>query len=58
MLNGVGYVFFGVPSRDLEKTWKDVTDIESTNIKGDDPLLNERLVQTIATSSGVGFCCR
>lgn len=29
MLNGVGYAFFGVPSRDLEKTWRDVTDIEA-----------------------------
>lgn len=28
MLNGVGYALFGVPSRDLEKTWRDVTDIE------------------------------
>lgn len=55
MLNGVGYVFFGVPSRDLEKTWKDVTDIETTNKDGDDPLLGERFVQTISTSSGVGF---
>lgn len=52
MLNGVGYVFFGVPSRDLEKTWKDVTDIETTNREGVDPLLG---VHTIATSSGVSF---
>lgn len=25
MLNGMGYAFFGVPSRDLEKTWRDVS---------------------------------
>lgn len=55
MLNGVGYVFFGVPSRDLEKTWKDVTDIEATHRDGNDPLLDARLVQTIATTSGVSF---
>ncbi|XP_037041693.1 diacylglycerol lipase-beta-like isoform X1 [Bradysia coprophila] len=52
MLNGVGYVFFGVPSRDLEKTWKDVTDIESTHRETDDPLLEVRHVQTIASATG------
>lgn len=49
MLNGVGYVFFGVPSRDLEKTWKDVTDIETT--KGQSPLLGGRPIQTITTTA-------
>lgn len=53
MLNGVGYVFFGVPSRDLEKTWKDVTDIEAALKEGNDPLLDARHVQTISQSSGV-----
>lgn len=55
MLNGVGYVFFGVPSRDLEKTWKDVTDIESSNKETVDPLLEVRHVQTIAASNGVSL---
>lgn len=55
MLNGVGYVFFGVPSRDLEKTWKDVTDIETTNRENDGPLLGERPIQTVATTSGVSL---
>ena len=44
MLNGVGYVFFGVPSRDLEKTWKDVTDIEAQR---------ESPIQTITTHNTV-----
>lgn len=39
MLNGVGYAFFGVPSRDLEKTWRDVTEIEQT--KSGSPLLSD-----------------
>lgn len=29
MLNGFGYALFGIPSRDLESTWKDVTQISS-----------------------------
>lgn len=42
MVNGVGYAFFGVPSSDLEKTWRDVTEIEPT--KGGSPLLNDRRI--------------
>lgn len=29
MLNGFGYALFGIPSRDLESTWKDVTQISN-----------------------------
>lgn len=48
MLNGVGYAFFGVPSRDLEKTWKDVTDIENgTKENGE----HQRPIHTITTSA-------
>lgn len=51
MLNGVGYAFFGIPSRDLEKTWKDVTDIENGRC-GQSPLLGERqVISTITTST-------
>lgn len=46
MLNGVGYVFFGVPSKDLEKTWKNVTEIEVPK-GGQSPLLGDRQIQTI-----------
>lgn len=31
LLNGFGYALFGVPSRDLETTWNDVTQITTTN---------------------------
>jgi sn1-specific diacylglycerol lipase len=27
MLNGFGYVLFKIPSRDLETTWRDVSDL-------------------------------
>lgn len=52
MLNGVGYAFFGVPSRDLEKTWRDVTEIEQT--KGGSPLLCDR---RIANSVNTNHMC-
>lgn len=38
MLNGFGYAIFGVPTRDLESTWRDPEDLESktdTNGNGD-----------------------
>lgn len=46
MLNGFGYALFGVPSRDLETTWHDVTEI--TKKTGQSPLLSERPIQTVA----------
>lgn len=51
MLNGLGYMLFGVPSRDLETTWYDVTQISVQPTKGQSPLLNERAIATITTVS-------
>lgn len=50
MLNGFGYALFGVPSRDLETTWHDVTEI--TKKAAQSPLLTsgERPIQTVATA--------
>lgn len=48
MLNGFGYALFGVPSRDLETTWHDVTEI--TKKAGQSPLLNERPIQTVTAA--------
>lgn len=40
MLNGFGYALFGVPTRDLESTWRDPEDLENTvGENGQDPLL-------------------
>uniref|UniRef100_A0A8W7P7A3 sn-1-specific diacylglycerol lipase n=1 Tax=Anopheles coluzzii TaxID=1518534 RepID=A0A8W7P7A3_ANOCL len=51
MLNGFGYALFGVPSRDLETTWHDVTEI--TKKAAQSPLLSgERPIQTVATAEG------
>lgn len=54
MLNGLGYMLFGVPSRDLETTWYDVTQISVHPNKGQSPLLNERSIATITTVSPFG----
>ncbi|XP_021709577.1 sn1-specific diacylglycerol lipase beta [Aedes aegypti] len=51
MLNGFGYALFGVPSRDLETTWHDVTEI-TKKAAGQSPLLGERPIQTVATAEG------
>lgn len=49
MLNGFGYAIFGVPSRDLETTWRDVTQIGTTsNIPGQSPLLGADQLSIIA----------
>jgi sn1-specific diacylglycerol lipase len=29
MLNGFGYTMFNIPSRDLESTWRDVSDLSA-----------------------------
>nr|XP_029718173.1 sn1-specific diacylglycerol lipase beta-like [Aedes albopictus] len=49
MLNGFGYALFGVPSRDLETTWHDVTEI-TKKANGQSPLLGERPIQTVSTA--------
>lgn len=53
MLNGLGYMLFGIPSRDLETTWYDVTQISSAvqpAKPGQSPLLDQRSkIATIAT---------
>lgn len=51
MLNGFGYALFGVPSRDLETTWHDVTEI-TKKANGQSPLLGERPIQTVSTAEG------
>lgn len=52
MLNGLGYMLFGIPSRDLETTWYDVTQISGQPPKpGGSPLLDYR--PNIATISSV-----
>lgn len=52
MLNGLGYMLFGIPSRDLETTWYDVTQISAQQPKaGGSPLLENH----IATISAVSF---
>lgn len=43
-------MLFGVPSRDLETTWFDVTQISTIPKAGQSPLLNERGIATIATT--------
>lgn len=48
MLNGLGYMLFSIPSRDLETTWYDVTQISSQPRAGKSPLLNERPAATIS----------
>lgn len=58
MLNGFGYALFGAPSRDLETTWHDVTEI--TKKAAQSPLLasGERPIQTVATAvSAIGAPC-
>lgn len=52
MLNGFGYALFGVPSRDLETTWHDVTEI-TKKAAGQSPLLGERPIQTVATAVSI-----
>lgn len=49
MLNGVGYAFFGVPSRDLEKTWRDVSDLESQSTAPTSP--TEAMAPTVASAA-------
>uniref|UniRef100_A0A336MWK3 sn-1-specific diacylglycerol lipase n=2 Tax=Culicoides sonorensis TaxID=179676 RepID=A0A336MWK3_CULSO len=53
MLNGLGYMLFGVPSRDLETTWYDVTQISVQPNKGQSPLLNERAISTITNENPI-----
>lgn len=56
MLNGFGYAIFGVPSRDLETTWRDVTEITTSTVKpGQSPLLNDRNIQTVTSTTVSSF---
>lgn len=52
VLNGLGYALFGVPSRDLETTWRDVTQIslQQNGQPGASPLLGDS--RPIATITG------
>lgn len=40
VLNGLGYILFGIPEKDLCKTWTNCNVI--TTSSGQSPLLNER----------------
>lgn len=44
MLNGLGYMLFGIPEKDLEKTWN--SNIINT-VSGETPLLNNRDLNSI-----------
>lgn len=48
MLNGFGYTIFGVPSRDLETTWRDVTEISKP--AGQSPLLGDHQIASVSTT--------
>ncbi|EFA10154.1 diacylglycerol lipase-beta [Tribolium castaneum] len=53
LLNGFGYALFGVPSRDLETTWRD----EMATAPGRSPLLN-RSIPTVAASTEAALLSR
>lgn len=55
ILNGCGYALFGVPSGDLESTWRD--DLVSSS-SGRSPLLNRETIPTIAATTEVGLLSR
>lgn len=38
MLNGFGYTMFNIPSRDLETTWRDVSDLSTQQSEETIPL--------------------
>lgn len=49
MLNGFGYALFGVPTRDLESTWRDPEDLENTaGENGQDPLLITTVMNNVS----------
>lgn len=45
VLNGLGYVLFGIPEKDLEKMWKSNSVIKT--ISGESPLLNDRNINRL-----------
>lgn len=45
VLNGLGYVLFGIPEKDLEKMWKPNSVIKT--ISGESPLLNDRNINRL-----------
>lgn len=62
MLNGFGYALFGIPSRDLESTWKDVTQISNcpndaitfNNNNNNNAIVNHEQQQASFVGSGAG----
>ncbi|XP_066139540.1 diacylglycerol lipase-beta-like [Euwallacea fornicatus] len=54
LLNGLGYTLFGVPSRDLEATWKDETFPEPTR----SPLLDSIAIPTVTGSAEAALLSR
>ena len=45
VLNGLGYILFGIPEKDLENTWNAYNMI--TTVSGETPLLNDRDINTV-----------
>lgn len=45
VLNGLGYILFGIPEKDLENIWNAYNMI--TTVSGETPLLNDRDINTI-----------
>ncbi|XP_050581951.1 diacylglycerol lipase-beta-like isoform X1 [Bombus affinis] len=48
VLNGLGYILFGIPEKDLENTWNAYNMI--TTVSGETPLLNDRDINTVEES--------
>lgn len=46
LLNGFGYALFGIPSRDLETTWHDVTEFNEPQTLITDPSFSHELVHS------------
>lgn len=45
VLNGLGYMLFGIPEKDLDKTWTTCKTLATSS--GDSPLLHERDIKRI-----------
>lgn len=45
VLNGLGYILFGIPEKDLENIWNAYNMI--TTVSGETPLLNDRDINTV-----------
>lgn len=44
-MNGFGYTLFGIPPADLEKTWRNETDVST--VEGTSPLLTRRVITSL-----------